>query len=230
MADLPVSGSPGAGQVVLCRGGMVLDRVLKRYVLIEFFLGIAVILLGFLFGGSMLSALGACMIGLAAQCSVDSDKHVWVSVTLGLVSILTLVGSGIQAFFHLTSLSRYGDSTSSLTVLLVLAVVILVQNFLALPVEDRSDLEVLRRGISRTVGFSGIGFVGIVLTYLLSYVFYGSAVSALLEGKTVQDFHYLEGVLALAMVLTAGREVLREFLGKRQPNGSMREEIQDETT
>ncbi len=209
---------------------MVLDRLLKRYVFIELFLGIAVIAAGFFFGGSILPAIGACMIGLAAQCAVCSDKHQWAVVCLGVFSLLALGGSGIQAFFHLTSLSRYEDSTSSLTVLLVLAVVILVQNFLALPVEDRFDLDVLRRGISRTVGFSGIGFLGIVLTYLLSYAFYGSAVSALLEGETVQDFHYLEGVFALAMVLTAAREVLRGFLGKERTFGSLQEEVQDETT
>lgn len=210
---------------------MVLDRLLKRYVFIELFLGIAVIVAGFVFGGSILPALGACMIGLAAQCSVGWDKHTCAAVSLGLLSLLALMGSGIQSLFHITSLSRYGGSTSSLTVLLVLAVVILAQSFLVLPVEDRLDLDVLRRGISRTVGFSGIGFLGIILTYLLSYALYGSVVAAILEGETVQDFHYLEGVLSLAMVLTSGREVLRGFFEKeRSTDGSLQEGNENETT
>ncbi len=174
---------------------------------------------GSLFGGVVLPALGACIIGLAAQCFTCSDKHLWAVISLGLISLLTLVGTGISAFVQLTSLSRYADSSSPLTVLLILAIIILVQNFFALPLEDRSDLDLLRRGISRMVAFSCIGFAGIVLTYLLSYLLYGFV----LEGETVQDFHYLEGILALAMVLTSARGVLLSFLKKK-------ENIQDETT
>lgn len=203
--------------------------MLKRYVMIELFLGIAVIAVGFVFGGSMLSALGTCMVALAAQCSVYSDKHHWAVIALGLISLFGLAVSGISSFFQLTSLSGYADSTSSLAVLLVLAVIILAQSFLSLPVEDRQDLDVLRRGISRMVAFAAIGFIGIVLTYVLSYVFYGSAVTALLEGEAMQDFHYLEGVLALAMVLTAARGVIRGFLGKeRLTDGAERKEKTDE--
>ena len=207
------------GRVVSKRGGITLDRLLKRYIFVEGFLGIAVMILGALFGGVVLPALGACMIGFAAQCFACSDKHPWAVISLGLISLLTLTGTGISAFVQLTSISRYEGSTSPLTVLLVLAVVILVQNFLALPLEDRSDLDLLRRGISRMVAFSGIGFVGIVLTYLLSYLLYG----LVLEGETVPDFHYLEGILALAMILTTARGVLLSFLKKK-------ENIQDETT
>lgn len=175
-------------------------------------------ILGSVLGGVVLPALGACMIGFAAQCYARSDKHPWAVIGLALFSLLALTGSGISAFTLLTSLSRYADSTSPLTVLLVLSVMTLVQSFLALPLEDRTDLSFLRRGISQTTAFSAIGFGGIVLTYLLSFVLYNSVT----EGETVPDFHYLEGVLALAMVLTAVRGVLLSFLKKK-------EKIQDET-
>lgn len=190
--------------------------MLKRYVVIELLFGVAVVAAGFFFPGPILPVLGGCMIALAAQCCVYSDKHHWAVVAFGLLSLLVLTVSGGMAFFHFTSLSGYEDSTSPLSVLLVLAVVILGHSSMALPVEDRPDLGVLQRGISRMTAFAGIGFVSIVLTYLLSYALYGTALAALLEGETVQDFHYLEGIFALTMALTSGRALCRAFWGKEQ--------------
>ncbi len=187
-------------------------------------------ILGLFFGGCTLPALGACMVGLSAQCSAKTDKHPRIAVALGVFSLLTLGGSGVSAFFSMVSLSRYEDSVSSLTILLILAVVILSQSFLALPVEDRPDLYFLRQGISRLAVFCLVGFVGIVLNYLLSYVLYDASLSAFLEGQSIPDFHFLEGVFSFAMVLTSARGVLRAFLkGKESTDGSKGKEIQDET-
>ncbi|MBO5248272.1 MAG: hypothetical protein J6B54_03125 [Clostridia bacterium] len=206
-----------------------MDRLLKRYVIVELLVGIAEIVIGLLLGGIMLPALGICTVALAAQCVGSSDKHSWVAVGLGLISLLSLTVSGVSSFLFMTSQTGYSHSTSPLTVLLVLAVMILLQGFLALPLEDRHDLGVLRRGISRTVVFMGIGFGGIVLNYLLSYLFFDFAVSAFSGGDAMQDFHYLEGVLALAMVLTCAREILREFFVKQSPrHGALREGTNDQ--
>ncbi len=221
---MPVSGFRGrVGSFFSYEGGISLDRLLKRYVIIEFLLGVAVIALGFFFQGVMLFALGTCMIALAAQCSVYSEKHHWAVIALGLFSLLGLAASGLSSFFHMTSVSRYANDTSPLTVLLVLTVIILVQSFLLLPLEDRPDLDFLRRGVSRMAIFGLIGFAAIVLTYVLSYFLYGSLVSALVEGDGMmdlhyqeQDFHYLEGALALSMALTSVRGVLRSFLGRER--------------
>ncbi len=224
---MPVSGLRGRVWLFYL-GGIALDRVLKRYLIIELLLGVAVIAVGLLFGGSVLPALGVCMIALSAQCSVYSEKYHWAVVAFGLVSLVGLAVSGISSFFHLTSLSGYADSTSPLAVLLVLAVVILAQSFLVLPIEDRTDLAVLQRGIRRMIVYALVGFLGIVLTYLLSYVLFGSAIAAHLEGETVQDFHYLEGVLSLAMAFTGAREVFRAFWGKEPLTDGSQEENNDQ--
>lgn len=210
-------------------GGIVLNPLLRRYVILELIFGIAVMGLGLFFGGCTLTALGACMVGLSAQCSAKTDKFPWIAVTLGMISLLALAGSGVSAFVSMVSLSRYEDSTSPLTVLLVLSVVILVQSFLALPVEDRPDLSFLRQEISRLAVFCLVGFAGIVLNYVLSYVLYDASLSAFLEGQSLSDFHFLEGVFSLAVVLTSARGVLRAFLKEKEPiRGSEGKEIPNE--
>lgn len=212
---------------VVLKEGYVLDRLLRRYVWIELIFGILVLVLGIVLGGPILPALGGCMVALAAQCSVHSEKHHWAVIALGLISLLVLAMNGISSFLHLTSLSGYADDTSPLTVLFALAVILLGQSFLALPVEDRSDLAPLRRGISVLTAFAAIGFAGIILTYILSYVLFGSAVAAHLEGETVQDFHYLEGIFALAMTLTGARAVFRAYLGREHLTDRSQEENND---
>lgn len=183
---------------------------------------------GLLFGGCMLTVLGACMTALAARCATKGDNPSWGTVVLGIFSLLALAGSGASAFFSMVSISRYSDSTSSLTVLMVLAVVVLVQSFLALPVEDRADLYFLRRGISEIAVFCLVGFLAIVLNYLFSYVLYEASLAAFLEGETVPDFHFLEGVFSFAIMLTSARGVLCAFLKKESTQGSEGKEIQDE--
>ena len=54
------------------------------------------------------------------------------------------------------------------------------------------------------------------MTYLLSYAIYGSAISNYLDGTVLQDFHFVEGVVTLAMILTSVREILRTYLGAKQ--------------
>lgn len=191
-----------------------MDRLLKRSLWVELLFGLAVIVFGVILGGPVLPAMGACMVALAAQCSAGTKKFQGGAVALGIVALAALVGSGLASFFHLTSLSRYSDDTSPLTVLFVLAVVVLGQSFLSLSVEDRPELTGLRRGIRLLTVFAVIGFIGVVLTYVLSYVLFDSALSSYAEGNAVQDFHYLEGVLSLAMSLTSARGVLRAFFGK----------------
>ncbi len=203
---------------------------MKRYIVIELIAGGIALAVGLLLGGPVLPALGVCTVALAAQMCVFSDKHHWAIVVFGLLALLGLAGSGLSSFLYLTSLSGYANDASPLTVLLVVAGFLLLQSFLLLPLEEREDLALLRRGISRTVLFSALGFAGIVLTYLLSYLLYGSALAALLEGTTVQDFHYLEGVLSLAFVLTSARGVLRGFFGKEPLTEQNREDINVETT
>lgn len=193
---------------------VVLDRLLRRYIWLELILGVAVFVFGILLGGPVLPALGACMIALAARSSVCAEKHHGAVIVLGIASLLMLVGNGVSSFFYMASLSGYSDKTSPLSVLFVLALIVLGQSFLKLPLEERKDLAPLCRGISLLTAFAVVGFIGIVLTYVLSYVLFDAAVAAHLEGETVQDFHYLEGVLSLAMSMTEARAVLRAYLGK----------------
>lgn len=191
--------------------------MLKRCLLIELLAGIAVMIVGALLGGSVLPSLGACMIALAACCSVRARaKRIAFSVGLGVASLLILAVCAVGSFFDMTSLSGYANDTSPLSVLLVLSVVLLGQCFLNLPVEDEPELAFLHRGIRTLVIFSGAGFLGIVLTYLLSYAIYGSAISNYLDGTILQDFHFVEGVVTLAMILTSMREILRTYLGAKQ--------------
>lgn len=184
--------------------------------------------MGALLGGSALLALGACMIALSARCSVHSGKHHWAVISLGIFALLILVAGGLTSFTHITSVSVYENSTSPLSVLFVLAVGLLVQCFLILPLEDDSRLAFLRKEITVLAVFSGISFVGIVLTYVLSYALYGSAMNEYLDGSFIPDFHYLEGAISLAIVLTGMRGVLRAYMGKEQI-GEIREENVDET-
>ncbi len=188
---------------------------MKRYIILETAFGVGVLVLGLFLGGSALPALGCCMIALAAQLSAYSEKHHGLVVTFGILSLLLLLWQTVSALFGVVSRSGYEDATSSLWVPLVLALVLLAHSFLTLPLEDRSDLPHLSRGIHRIVIFSGVAMAGIVLTYLLSYLLYATVLSELMEqGNGIQDFHYLEGILSLAMIFTSARSVFRAFFGK----------------
>ena len=194
--------------------------MLKYYIWIQILLGLAAVVVGLLLGGPILPAVGVCSVALAAQCAVHADRHQWAAILLGLISILLLFASSVVSFLYMTSQTAYADSVSPLSALFALAVYLLIQCFLILPVEDRNDLDLLRRGITRMIAFAGIGFVGIVLTYVLSYFLYDAALAALELGETVQDFHYLEGVLALAMAFTSARAVFRGFWGREKMKAS----------
>lgn len=203
--------------------------MLKRYIIAELALGIVAVVVGLLLGGPMLPALGVCAVALAAQCAVFSDQYHGLVIAFGLFALLGLGICGIFSFLHVISLTGYADDSSPLSVLLAVAVFLLIQSGLSIPLEDRKDLHLLRRGISRMVLFSGLGFLGIVLTYLLSYLLYSVAVNALANGNTMQDFHYLEGIFSLAFVLTSARGVLRGFFGKESLTESIEEDRNDQT-
>ena len=213
---------------LLIKGGISLDSLMKRYVVAELLLGIAAVVVGLFLGGPTLPALGLCAVALAVQCSVFSHKYHGLVFALGLFSLLGLTVCGVASFLHIISLSGYEDRSSSLWVLFAVAVFLLIQRGLSLPLEDRKDLNLLRRGVSRMILFSALGFAGIVLTYLLSYLWYSVAVNALEQGSTMQDFHYLEGVVALAFVLTSARGVLRGFFGKEPLTESIKEDRNDQ--
>lgn len=204
-----------------------MDRTLKRYLWLELVLGIIATVLGFLLGGPLLSTLGSCMIALSARCSVHSGKYHGAVIALGLFSLVMLGLCALISFVHVTSLSRYAENASPLAVLFVLALFLLAQCFLLLPLENRSDLSFLRQGILVTAVFAGISFGSIVLTYLLSYVICGSALSLYADGVAVQDFHYLEGAVALAMAFTGARAVLMAYTGK-EPLENNTEDVTDE--
>lgn len=201
--------------------------MLKRYIVAELLLGVAAVVIGLLLGGPILPALGVCTVALAAQCSAFSEKHYGVVIAFGLFALLGLTVSGISSFTHMIRLSGYADDSSPLTVLFAVAVFLLTQSALSIPLDDRTDLQLLRCGISRIVLFSGIAFAGIILTYLLSYLWYEIAMNALTEGNTIQDFHYLEGILSLAFVLTSARGVFRSFFGQEPLTETVKEDQND---
>ncbi len=214
-ALLPVSLG-GRRVRLFCKEEFSLDSLMKRYIILETFFGVAVVVAGLFLGGSVLPALGCCMIALAAQLSAYSEQYHGLVVGFGVFSLLLLGWQTVSVFLGIVSRSGFEGATSPLTVPLVLAVVLLTHSFLTLPLEDRQDVLILRRGIHRMVIFSAVSMLGVVLTYLLSFVLYYTALSALLDGDTLGDFHYLEGVVCLAMVFTSGRSVLRAFFGKEQ--------------
>ncbi len=190
---------------------------MKRYIILETAFGVGVLVFGLFLGGSALPALGCCMIAFVAQLSAYSEKYHGLVVGFGIFSLLLLLWQAVTSFFGMVSLSGYEGATSSLWVPLVLAVVLLAHSFLTLPLEDRPDLVFLSRGIHRMVIFAAVAMAGIVLTYLLSYLLYSTVLSELMEqGNSIQDFHYLEGVLSLAMIFTSARGVFRAFFGKEQ--------------
>ena len=206
------------------RGGVTLDRLLKRYFWIELFFGLAVIATGMFLGGTVLLALGGCMLALSVRCFAEGVRHGWGSAAFGVVTLLYLVWIGTVSFFDMTSLSRYADQTSPLAVLFVLALVLLGQIFLSLPTEDQPYLIRLRKEITTLTVFCGVGFVGILLIYLLAFLLFGSALSAMENGGSVPDFHYLEGILALSMALAGARSVLSVFLKKKSSDEVVAEE------
>ena len=224
--------------VVSEKEASVLDRLLKRYLWGELLLGILLVAASFFFNGVILLALGGCVMGFAAQCSAHSKGCMSAAVALGIVSLGVLVLSCVQSFFSVTSLSGYNTSASPLSVLLVLAALFLLQSFLSLPVEDRGDLDLLRRGIRVQTVFAALGLLGVFLNYLLSYFFLDSFLSNLLEQDkyysseggsapaALQDFHYIEGVIALALCITAIRSVVRAFMGKEPLSEAEKETVE----
>ncbi|MBO5222408.1 MAG: hypothetical protein J6C26_08845 [Clostridia bacterium] len=211
--------------VVFKKEGSVLDRLLSRYLWAELILGAIVIVVGLWMGGNSLFAVGACMMGFAAQCAAHARKNYTAAVGLGVLSVLVLTLGCVRAFTFLVSTSGYDKQSSPLSVLLVLAVIFLLHSFLGLPVEDREDLVMVRHGVKVLSVFSALMLGAIVLNYLLSYVFRDMFLTGLLDREEIlasggipaaelQDFHYLEGVVVLAVCMTAIRAVVRAFFGK----------------
>ena len=182
--------------------------------------------LGLFMGGQILFALGACMLGFSAQCSAHAKKGQLAAVLFGVFSLLLLAVGCFRSFGMMVSRTEYGDKTSSLTVLLVIAVLFLLHRFLLLPVEDHPEYGMLRHGMNVLSVFSAMGLAGIALNYVLSYAFTGLFFSNLEEWDRylsegtgsapveLQDFHYVEGLVALAMCITAVRAVVRAYFGE----------------
>ena len=218
--------------------GSFLDRMLKRYLVAEAFLGLCVMGLGLLMGGQILFALGACMLGFSAQCAAHTTKGQMAAVLFGILSLLLLAVGCLRSFGMMVSLTDYGTKTSSLSVLLVIAVLFLLHRFLALPVEDRPEYSMLRHGMNVLSVFSAMGLVGVALNYLLSYAFSGLFLSNLEEWDRyvnegvgsapveLQDFHYVEGLVALALCITAIRAVVRAYFGE-EPVEEPEKEIEE---
>lgn len=213
-------------------GGVFLNRILTRYLWIELALGIAQIVLGIALGGCFLPVLGACTLGLSAQCAARATRMQWASVALGVLSALVLAFTCFTSFLYAVSRSNYAQEGSSLLVFFLLAVIILIHSFMTLPLEDLHEVAFLRRGILSLAVFSGVAFFAIVLTYFLSYAIYDSSISILTAEEFLsnldagdsslsvqsatgpQDFHYVEGVFAAAIAATGARAVLRTFTGR----------------
>lgn len=212
--------------------------MLKRYLWIELLLGTVLIVMSFFFDGVTLFALGGCAVGFAAQCSAYTGKFHAAAIALGIFSLGILVLSCVRSFFSVAATGGYNESGSSLWVPVVLAVLFLVHSFLGLPVEDRSDLEALRRGVRVQTVFCGIALVGILLNYVLSYLFRDVFLSNMQQAEdyfnlgvgsvpaALQDFHYIEGVIALALCFTAIRAVVRAFMGKEPLDESEKEIVE----
>jgi hypothetical protein len=205
--------------------GSGLDRLLKGYLWTEFLIGVAVIVCGFFLGGSILFAVGACTVGFAAQCAARAVKFRLAAVIFGVFSLAVLAVGCVNSFGLAVTTSGYDEGSSPLTVLLVLAVAVTVQSFALLPAEDRPDLSSVTHGVSVLRVFAVLGLLGVVLNYLISYLLMGSlpshmdALDSYYAGTGslpvgIQDVHYVEGVVALAICLTAIRGVVRAFLGK----------------
>lgn len=236
----------------------VLNRFLKNFMWAEFCLGIVVILVGWMLGsrdsgtlfggdlfsgGTLLPVIGACMISLSAQCAAHSTKLHGVAIGFGVASLLFLAICTLNGFTYMASVSDYGNRGSSLDVLLVLAAVLLLHCFLFLPLEDRTDLAFLRRGVTVLIVFCAVGFLSILLNYLLSYMIYDSSLAVLaaqdylysleadhqeLTGYVpalLQDFHYVEGVFATAMGMTSARALFRSFVGREPMEDLKKEEL-----
>lgn len=204
--------------------GSGLDRLLKGYMWAELLIGIAVIVCGFFLGGSILFAVGACTVGFAAQCASRAERFRVPAVIFGVLSLGMLAFGCVKAFGLAVTSTGYDDGSSPLTVLLVLALAVTVQSFALLPAEDRSGFSSVIHGIGTLRVFAILGLIGIVLNYLISYLLMGSLPSHMdvldsYYGGTgplpvgIQDVHYIEGVVALAICLTAIRGVVRAFLG-----------------
>jgi len=192
----------------------------------ELLVGVGVVVCGFLMGGSILFAVGACIIGFSAQCAAHSSGCRLLAASFGVVSLLLLGAGCLQGFGLAVSTTGYEKSSSPLSVLLVLAVVFLFQCFAVLPAEDRTDLSMLTHGVRVLGVYAGMGLVGVVLNYVISYFVMGTLADKLNAAESyfntgtgslpaeVQDVHYVEGVVALAIGLTAIRGVIRAFVGK----------------
>ena len=206
--------------------GSVLDQLLKRYLFAEALLGLCVMGLGLWMGGQILFALGACMFGFSAQCAAHARKFQIFAVLFGILSLAALAVGCFRSFGMMVSLTDYDIKTSSLTVLLALAVLFLIHCFLVLPVEERPEYAMIHHGMRVLTVFSVMGIAGVVLNYVLSYVFtdlFLSNVNAwdqyLGDGTgsapvELQDFHYIEGLVALALCVTAIRAVVRAYFGE----------------
>ena len=218
--------------------GSVLDRMLKRYLIAEALLGLCVMGVGLFMGGQILFALGACMFGFSAQCAAHATKGQLAAVLFGVFSLLLLAVGCFRSFGMLVSLTEYSDKTSSLTVLLVIAVLFLLHRFLLLPVEDSPEYGMIRHGMNVLSVFSALGLAGIALNYFLSYAFTGLFLSNLEEWDRymtegagsapveLQDFHYVEGLVALALCITAVRAVVRAYFGE-EPIAEPEKEIEE---
>jgi hypothetical protein len=117
-------------------------------------------------------------------------------------------------------------------------VLFLLHRFLLLPVEDRSEYGMIRHGMNTLSVFSVMGLAGIALNYLLSYAFSDLFLTNMEEwdrylndgGGSVpvelQDFHYVEGLVALALCVTAIRAVVRAYFGE-EPVEEPEKEIEE---
>lgn len=179
------------------------ESVLKRIAVAEWLTGMAVCVVGLLLGGTTLPVLGAYLASVAVMSAAARGKKGWLTVGMSVVCAVWLIAAGLFACSVYLRSSRYFALTSPLSAVFVAAVALLAQMFFRFWTEDEPSLLRFRRELSAAAIGCGGAFVGIVLTYVLSYA---------------TDAHHCECAVGLALALTGLRNVFGAVFAKNGEN------------